>query len=120
MPLKLTPFFTRKRVYSLSIRRSEEIQNTPVVLWTLSIFQSSIKPSEFFMTSKEDSNSFHSMDKKKISNFAEFKRNSLDQTKSAISLLTMVELLNFYLPISKSKTLLNLILRLDLLTESSK
>ena len=94
MLLKLILFFIRKRDYLLLIRRLEEIQNTHVVLWMLSTFQNLINHIEFFMMLKEDSNLSNLKDKRKTSNFAEYKRNSLDQTKSVISLLMMVELLN--------------------------
>ena len=94
MLLKLILFFIRKRDYLLLIRRLEEIQNTHVVLWMLSTFQNLTNHIEFFMMLKEDSNLSNLKDKRKTSNFVEYKRNSLDQTKSVISLLMMVELLN--------------------------
>ncbi len=117
---KLTPFFTRKKVLYWSIRKSEEILNILAVLWTLSSFQNLTKLSEFFMTSKEDSNSFHSKVKRKTSSFAEFRRSSLDQIRSATLLPTMVELLNSFPKRSKSKTQLNWTSKLELLMVFTK
>ncbi len=112
-PLKSTPFFIRKKDFSQLIRKSEETLNSHVVLWTLLTFQNSTNPIEFFMTSKEDSNLSLLKDKKKTSNFAESKRNSLDQTRSVISLPMMEEPLNSYLLKLRSKTPLNSTLRLE-------
>ncbi len=118
MPPKSTPFFTRRRVFSSSIRRLEEILSILVVLWTLLSFQNSTNPSEFYMTSKEDSNLSHLRAKRKTSNYAESKRNSLDQTRFVTSSLTTEELLNSYPKRFKSKTPSNWILRPELLTQS--
>ena len=115
MPPKLTPFFIKKKVFSLLTRKSEEIQNTLVVLWTLLNYQNLINPSECFMISKEDSDSSQLKDKRKISNFAEFRRNSLDQIKSATLLPMMEEPLNSFLLIFRSKILSNTTLKLELL-----